>query len=93
MANALKENVWVVDTDGACTISAKVRVVGVLLASDGTNTASLVLKEGGSGGTTIYQSAVLATTTIPTFHQVNFQASDLYADIGGTGAKAYIYLK
>lgn len=93
MANALKENVWIVDTDGAFQVSARVRVRGVLLKSDGTNAATLLLKTGGTSGTTIYSSAVAATTALPTYHEVDFEASDLAADIGGTGAVAYVYLK
>lgn len=90
MANVYKENVWVVDTDGAFPFDlaqvCKVKIIG------GSDATSLSLKVGGVSGTVVYQTAVAASTE--KLEEVFIRSKDgLYADIGGTGAKAYIYLR
>jgi len=83
-------------TADATVVSGTCYIVSVLVVTDGTNDAKLVLKAGGSGGTVQYETTVIGSDhyggrlwTFP----VEF-VTDCYADVTGTGASYIVeYLK
>lgn len=90
MANTLKGSVWVVDTDGAMPLTGHFKVIGVVIVA-GADEATLSLKVDGTSGTTVFQGE--AATNTKEYYDVEFTGQALAADIGGTSAVAYVYLK
>jgi hypothetical protein len=91
MANSFAANVWIVDTDGAFPMGNNARVCGVRLMG-GTAASTLVLKKGSSSGAVLLEMEAAIDTNV--YEQVEINTNGgLYADIGGAGAKAYIYFK
>ena len=89
MANAKKQNVWVIDTTGAITESMVIRSVKLV----GTS-ATLTIKADDTSGAVVYEAA---SDTVQAFNYDHDLGLELrqgsYVTISGTSARAYLYLE
>ena len=91
MANAYKNNVIRVDTNADFDFNMAISGVKIV---GGSAESSVTIKEGGSSGTTLYESTVASDAE--NYDEVAIQINKgetPRVEVSGTGAVAYVYLR
>lgn len=89
MANERRKRVLFIDSDGQ--IDGVLRVRGIKLVG-GSTAATLVIRTDSSTGGIIYEERAPANVDTYDVDLDLIFLNGAYFDIGGTGAKAYVYL-
>lgn len=90
MSNVRSQNVWIIDTSEQINGSFKICNIKLI---GGSGASTVTIKADSTSGAVVYQARA-AINTDNYDHDVDLEVKNgMYVTMGGTGAKAYLYLE